>query len=114
MNDSSPALRAGKGRSALLADVGQQSHEAGPLDGVLDGALEGGAVAGALAAEHLALAGAELLQGRHVFVIDEGRPRTTLFGAEPAAVLATPPELLPNHAVNALFPRECAESRRNH
>ena len=88
--------------SDLLADVGQQGHEAGPLDGVLDGALEGGAVAAALAAKHLALAGAHLLQALHVLVIDECRPRATFLRAEPATVLAAATQLLANHSHLAL------------
>src|SRR3954454_18812453 len=96
-------------RTCSLADIGHERHEAGPLDGVLDGALEGGAVAAALAAEQLALAGAQLLQGLHVLVIDERRPRAALLGAEPAAVLPTPPELLPNHVIPR--PIRYAESR---
>src|SRR5436309_1003473 len=77
-----------------FADVRQEPHEPGPLDGFLDRSLERGAVAAALATEDLALAGAQLLQGNDVFVINERRPRTTLFGAEPAAVLPAPAELL--------------------
>src|SRR5688500_19055116 len=88
--------RAATGRERVdsLADVGQQRHEPSPLDRVLDRALERGAVAGALPAEHLALARAELLQRRHVLVIDERRARAAFLRAEPAAVLAISPELL--------------------
>src|SRR5689334_9733571 len=82
----------------LLADVRQQAHEPGPLDRRGQGPLVGGAGAGALAAEQLALAGAHLLQIGHVLVIDEGRPRAALFGAEPAAVLLVPSQLLADHA----------------
>src|SRR5262249_23752404 len=90
------------GRGTLLADVGHQRHEAGPLDGVLDDALGAVAVAAELAAEELARAGAELLQRLHVLVIDESRPGTTFFGAEPAAILPAPPELLADHRVLCL------------
>src|SRR3954471_22083940 len=97
----SPGRRRGRcpapARAGLLADVGQQGHEAGPLDGVLDGAPEGGAVAAALAAEQLALAVAQPLQGRHVLVVHERRPRTPFLGAELAALPPAPPELLANH-----------------
>ena len=75
----------------------EQGHEARPFDGVLDSTLKGSAVAAAFAAEEFALAGAELLQGLHVFVIHERRPRTAFFGAEPAAIFPAPPELLANH-----------------
>src|SRR5262249_3066964 len=84
--------------SELLADERQEGHEAGAFDGVLDGALKGGAVAAALAAEKLTLAGAHLLETLHVLVIDEGRPRAPVLGAEPAAVLAAATQLLPNHS----------------
>src|SRR5438876_4692988 len=57
-------------QSGLLADVWHQRHKPGPLDGGATGPLKGGAVAAALAAEELALAGTELLQARHVLVID--------------------------------------------
>src|SRR5262249_31946297 len=73
-------------RNSSFADVGHQRHEARPFDGVLDRALEGGAVAAALAAEHLALAGAELLERLHVLVVHERRPRAACRRAETAAV----------------------------
>jgi hypothetical protein len=73
----------------LLADVGQQRHEAGALDRVLHRPLERGAVAAALAAKEFALAGAHFLQALHVFVIDEGRSRATFLGAETATILAS-------------------------
>ena len=89
---------AARARAAgLLTDIGQERHEARPLDGVLDGSLEGGAVAAALAAEELALAGAEFLESRHVFVIDERGPGAAFLGAEAAAVLTAASELFPNH-----------------
>ena len=59
----------------LLADVRHQAHEAGTLDGVLDGTLECGTIPASLATEHLALTGAKFLEGLHVLVVDEGRPR---------------------------------------
>src|SRR4051794_40281513 len=83
--------------AGLLADVGQQRHEARPLDGVFDRPLKGRAVAAALAAEELALAGAKLLEALHVSVIDEHGARAAVLGAEPAAILPTPTELLANH-----------------
>src|SRR5579871_4705031 len=85
------------GKRELLADVGHQRHEAGAFDGILDGALKGGAVAAAFAAEQFALAGAELFERLHVLVINERRPRASFFGAEPAAILSAPSELLANH-----------------
>src|SRR3954469_5640963 len=92
---------AGMGVSRLtassLADVRQQGHEPGPLQGGGDGPLEGGAIAGPLAAEQLALAGAQLLEPLHVFVVDERRPRAALFRAEAAAVLAAPAQFLAHH-----------------
>src|SRR5947209_20378442 len=82
---------------SLLADVGQQRHEARALHRVLDGALEGGAVAAALTAEHLTLAGAHLLEALHVLVIDERGAWASVLRAEPAAVLAASSELLGYH-----------------
>jgi hypothetical protein len=84
-------------RRALLADVGHQRHEARPLDGVLDSALEGGAIAAAFAAKQLALGSAKFFESLHVFIIHEGRPRTSFFGAKPATILPAPSELLANH-----------------
>src|SRR5262245_24417401 len=81
----------------LLADVGHQGHEAGPLDGQARRPLKRGAVARALAAEQLTLAGAHLLERLNVLVIHKGRPRAAFLRAEPAAALAAFPKLLPNH-----------------
>ncbi len=86
----------------MLADIGQQGHEAGSFDRVLDGALECGAVATALAAEHLALTGDHLLETLNVLVIDERRPRATFLRAESATVLAAATQLLPDHSHLAL------------
>ncbi len=86
--------RPGKG---LLAHVGHQSHEASPLDGILDRALESRAVPTAFAAEKLALTGAKLLQGRHVFVINKSGPGTPLLGAKPATIFPTTTKFLPHH-----------------
>jgi hypothetical protein len=91
--------------SASLSDIRQKRHEAGTLDGILDSALKGGTIATALAAKQLALAGAELLETLHVFVIDESGPRAPFLGTEPAAILAAASELFPNH----LFPRKSCE-----
>src|SRR5436190_4866926 len=85
-----------------LADVRQQGHEAGPLQGGGDGPLEGGAVAGPLAAEQLALAGAELLEALHVLVVHEGRPRAAFLRAEATAVLAAAAQFLAHHRVRRL------------
>src|SRR5262245_50256310 len=93
--------RSSTGGAEPVADVGQERHEAGALDGILDGALEGGAVASALAGEHLTLVVAELLQRRHVLVVHERGARAALLRAEPAAVLAPGAELLADH----LLPR---------
>src|SRR5262249_39932052 len=84
-------------RAGSLADVGQQRHEAGPLDRLLGGALESGAVAAAFAAEQLTLTCAELLKSLHVLVVHEHRPRTAFLGAKAAAVLPAPSEFLANH-----------------
>src|ERR1017187_10396496 len=93
-----PAMRhAGAKRRALFADERHQGHEPGPLDCVLHRTLERGAVARALAAEELALAGAHLLQALHVFIIDEGGTRASLFRAKSATILAATTELLANH-----------------
>src|SRR3954469_20891426 len=101
---------AGMGVSRLtassLADVRQQGHEPGPLQGGGDGPLEGGAVAGPLAAEELALAGAELLEALHVLEVDERRPRAALFRAEAAPVLATAAQFLADHRLNRPAVRE--------
>ena len=86
----------------LLADVGDQGHEAGSLDGVAGGSLERRAVAAPLSREHLALVGAELLQEPDVLVIDIRRPRATFRGAEAAPVLPVPTEFLPRHNAGIL------------
>ena len=96
------ALVAGFSGGSLLADVGQESHIASPLDGVLDRSLEGGAVAAALAAKEFALARAHLFQTLHILVVDEGRPGAALFGAEPAAIFSASSQLLANHGFLAL------------
>ena len=83
---------------ASLADVRQESHESGLLDGVLDRSLERGTIAGAFAAEEFALAGAHLLEALHVLVIDERGPRAAFLRAETAPVLPTTTELLANHS----------------
>src|SRR5688572_22928943 len=81
-----------------LADVGQKRHEPRPLHRVLHRPLERRAAAAALAAEQLALAGAHLLQRRHVLVVHERRARAALLRAETAAVLAAgSAELLADH-----------------
>src|SRR5437868_9401172 len=85
------------GNCRSLADIGQQGHEARPLDRVFHGALESRTVAAPLAAKDLALAGAHLLQTGHIFIIDKGRPRATFLRAEPTAVLTSPSEFLTNH-----------------
>src|SRR5262245_54509538 len=87
----------------LLADVGHEGHETRTLDRVFHGPLESGAVAAAFTTEELALARAHLLEALHILVVDEGRPRTTLFRAESAAVLSAPPELLANHSANLAY-----------
>ena len=81
----------------LLADVGDEGHEAGPFDGIAGGSLEGCAVAAAFAGEHLALVGAELLQEADVFVVDVSRARATFGGAEPATILTVTSKFLPRH-----------------
>jgi hypothetical protein len=87
----------------LFADIRQQGHVPGSLDGILDGALESRAVAAALTAKELSLAGAHFLETGHVFVIDKSRPRAPLFGAEPAAIFSTPSELLADHEFASPF-----------
>jgi hypothetical protein len=79
------------GASNLFTDVGHQGHEAGPLNGVFDCSLECGAGAAPLLAVQLALAGAELFETLHVFVIHVSRSRAAFFGAEPAAVFPSSP-----------------------
>jgi hypothetical protein len=86
----------------LLADIGKQCHEPGAFDGHLHGALKRSTIAAALAAKELALAGAHLLEALNVFVIDKGRPRTALLGAEPAAILPSSSKLLADHVIFAL------------
>src|SRR5689334_11771527 len=73
--------------ACLLADVGEQGHDAGAFDGLADGTLVGGAEAATLAAEHAALSGAELLQAADVLVVNEGGTGAALGGAEPALLL---------------------------
>jgi hypothetical protein len=86
----------------LLADIWQQCHEPGALNGHLDSPLKGSAIAAAFAAEELALAGAHLLEALNVFVVDKGRPRAAFLGAEPAAIFPSPSELLADHLIFAL------------
>ena len=100
--EGSHAAVARRSWRGLLADVGQQGHEAGALDGVLDGALEGGAVAAPLPRKHLALAGAELFERLHILVVDERRPRTPFLGAETTAIFPSPSKLLANHRLVSL------------
>src|SRR5262245_65893772 len=82
----------------LLADIGQQAQEPGPLDRGAQGPLVRGASSGALAAEQLALAAAHLLEVGHVLVIDESRPPAAFLGAEPAAVAFVASQLFADDA----------------
>jgi hypothetical protein len=75
----------------LLPNIGQECHVASAFDGVFDRSLEGGAGAAPLFAVQFALAGAELFETLHVFVIYIGRPRAALFGAKPATIFSPPP-----------------------
>src|SRR5438105_3489500 len=86
-----------KPAKSLIGDVGQQGHEAGPLDRGADRALERGAIAGALAAVELALRRAELLQRGNVFVIDEGWPWAAFPRAEAALAAAALAQFLADH-----------------
>lgn len=81
----------------LFADVWQQRHEPSPLQCRGDRSLERGTIAGSLAAVELALARAEFLETLHVFEIDKSRPRAAVFGAKPAAILASTTQFLANH-----------------
>ena len=58
-------------RGALPADVGQQRHEARPLDRLRDGVLAGGVAAGFAAADDFAVAVDQLRQQVEVLVVDE-------------------------------------------
>src|SRR5690349_10936882 len=91
-----------------LADVGQQSHEPRPLDGIARRPLERGAVAAALARKHLALISAELLQEADVLVIDVGRAGASLGGAEAATVLAVAAKAFARHELRC--PRTIASA----
>jgi hypothetical protein len=87
-----PNIEVKKGKfSVSLPDIGHQSHEASPLDGVFHRSLEGGASAAPLFAIQLALARAELLEALHVFVIHVRRPRAAFLGAEPTAIFPSSP-----------------------
>src|SRR5262245_47284040 len=86
----------------LLADVREQAHEPGPLDRGAQRPLVSGAGARALAAKQFALSAAHFLQVGDVLVIDKGRPRAALLGAEPAAVAFVSSQLLANHSGLAL------------
>src|SRR5262245_21004911 len=101
---ASVLIRVGSG-PWLLADVGEQGHEPGALDGLAGGALEGGAVATPLTGEHLALVRAELLKEADVLVVDVGGAGATLRGAEAAAVLAVAAEAFPGHKAVILWRR---------
>src|SRR5438874_788020 len=86
----------------LLADVGQQGHEASPLQRGGARPLKRGAIARTLAAEQLALAGAKLFHALHVLIIDESRPWAAFLRAKAAAVLAAFAEFLANHTLTTL------------
>src|SRR4051795_3609080 len=86
----------------LLAHVGDQGHEPGPLDGIARCPLERRAVAAPLSGEHLALVGAELLEQADVLVIDVRRTRAAFRGAEPAAILPVSTKSFPRHVPGVL------------
>ena len=54
----------------MLIGVGQQSQEAGTLDGSVEPALVNGAGAGQAGGNDLAVFGDEVTQGVHIFVVD--------------------------------------------
>src|SRR3954447_11295604 len=97
-----PRFRPRVSRRRSLADVGDQRHEPGALDGVAGRPLEGRAVAAPLPGEHLALVGAELLEEPDVLVIDIRRARAAFRGAEPATILPVSTEFLPRHNAGVL------------
>jgi len=87
-----PNIEVKKGKfSVSLPDIGHQGHEAGTLDGVFDRSLEGSAGATPLLAVQLALAGAQLLETLHVFVIHISRPGAAFLSAEPTAIFSSSP-----------------------
>ena len=70
--------------------------------------LEGRAEAASLTAEHLALAGDQLLEVAHIFVIHERGTWTAFFRAKTAAVFAILTELLPHHTVYLALACDCS------
>jgi hypothetical protein len=81
----------------LFADVGQQTHKAGPLDGGAQRSLIRGTGAGTLTAEQFALIAAHLFEIANIFEVNERRTRATFFGAKAAATLLIPSQLFADH-----------------